>query len=180
MRKCCQCSTATCYFCSLRTKKRGAHCLSHTGSPIIRCAASDTDNKMPTSIVQSCQNQFAHSICSCDSRITLLRRYKWQSCARRHFNHRSAPITHQSKKGLNRFSQRTRHYLLYYFPTRSIDERLYRSLSAIRNRHNFNFCLWIYLSDALCNCRPGFCGCETTFERLWCDEDAHETSSVDN
>src|SRR6266480_6468063 len=111
MRKCCQCSAATCYFCSPRAEKRGAQCLCHTGSPIIRCATSDTDDKMPASIVQSCQNQFAHSISSCDSRITLLRRYKWQSCTRCHFNRRGAPITHQSKKGLNRFSQRTGHHL---------------------------------------------------------------------
>src|SRR6266576_3817055 len=104
MRKCCQCSTTTRNLCSLSAEKRDAQCLSHTGSPIIRCATPDTDNKMPTSIVQSCQNQFAHSISSCDSRITLLRRYKWQSCTRCHFNRCSAPITHQPKESKNRFS----------------------------------------------------------------------------
>src|SRR6266566_1258475 len=104
MGKCCQCSAATCYLCSPHTKKRSAQSLCHSGSPIIRGATSDTDNKMPASIVQSCQNQFAYSISSCDSRITLLRRYKWQSCTRCHFNRCSAPITHQPKESKNRFS----------------------------------------------------------------------------
>src|SRR6266487_143495 len=104
MRKCCQCSAATCYLCSLLAMKRSAQCLCHTGSPIIGGATSDTDNKMSASIVQSCQNQFADSICGSDSWITLLRRYKWQSCTCCHFNRRSAPITHQPKESKNRFS----------------------------------------------------------------------------
>src|SRR5579864_6568406 len=101
-----------------------------------------------------------------------------QTCSCRHFKGGRASITQQAKESCYRLAKGAGNCLLYNLASRGINQRLYRSLTAVCNWHYFYFCLWVGCSYSLCDGLPGLGSRETAFERLGGNENAHGYISV--
>src|ERR1043165_6819648 len=105
--------------------------LKHTRSTIVCCASTYTNDKLHATLIQRGSNQLTYSIGCCEAWIALLWRDQWQARAGGHFNHGGFPISHQTKKGLNRLPQRTCYFALDQFSTSSVRQRFYSAVAAI-------------------------------------------------